>query len=722
METDDSKSNEDVEHSFSLPFAQHDDCEKAAANEATSEFLSGGKSSMSNGANRRHSQDASVSDSASCPGAFAIQGYRRTRSNDDDESSSDSSEQDEEAVRSTPISATVVELSEIEKEVREQILNEAVQASFVGSAEDLVKGESPTPFIFKRRFIVCGCTGLAILVVMLSFLAAQVRRNPSDQTPTSPPQSFEENMFDSLVRISLDDGEALQNVDSPQYKAFLSLKSIDPSTLSAQELKTRYGLATFYYATNGDEWENNDGWLDWEDGSYCSDWFWSSCGSCVSTTCDDSGGLRSFRLNGNNLQGTLPPEFSLIDPNSMTFLVLSDNPALLGSIPENIFREFQAVTRLDVEKTGMSGTVSTEIGLMTSLTTLELGKSSLYGQISSSLVKLTDLVSLSLPKMDPQSSIPEEIYSLTKLEDIYLSSMQLVGTLSPAIGQLSHLKKLSLGGNLLSGSLPSELGQLRDIEILDLSHNEFSGTIPTVIDRFSRLMKISLAHNRFTGSLPSMANMENLWDIDVESNILTGTFPAEIDKLVRMKFLTIGNNQFSGQIPFDSMLAWTDLRSLSCDRNNFTGTMTNTSSFWSLPSLSSVLLEDNQLSGTIPSHIGLSSSLQNLNLSSNQLQGSIPAELGGAIELKTLNLGNNALTSSIPTEISNLIGLEELILGHNAAITGSVPSETGELNALRQVNLVDTNVTGDVPFCQAEEVVLPCETASCLCCVVNTCA
>jgi len=78
-----------------------------------------------------------------------------------------------------------------------------------------------------------------------------------------------------------------------------------------------------------------------------------------------------------------------------------------------------------------------------------------------------------------------------------------------------------------------------------------------------------------------------------------------------------------------------------------------------LSKLDRLYLQDNKLSGAIPSEIGLLSNLQDLFLFNNRLTGSIPSEFGRLTNLRRLRLGNNSLTSSIPTEMG-LLSLEVL--------------------------------------------------------------
>ena len=85
-----------------------------------------------------------------------------------------------------------------------------------------------------------------------------------------------------------------------------------------------------------------------------------------------------------------------------------------------------------------------------------------------------------------------------------------------------------------------------------------------------------------------------------------------------------------------------------------------------------------------------------INLSNNQLTGTIPSEIGDLQFLKTFSLWTNELTGSIPTEIGKLKDLTSLNLAVNN-LTGSIPSELGNLRGLRSLQLYRNNFTGRVP-------------------------
>ena len=71
----------------------------------------------------------------------------------------------------------------------------------------------------------------------------------------------------------------------------------------------------------------------------------------------------------------------------------------------------------------------------------------------------------------------------------------------------------------------------------------------------------------------------------------------------------------------------------------------------------------------------------NLSLYWNDLTGTIPTEIGNLQALEGLDLASNDLTGTIPTEIGNLQALEALWLSEND-LTGAIPTEIGNLQAL----------------------------------------
>lgn len=672
----------------------------------------------------------------SAPGAFATRG--RTDEDDFSETLVDVDADDDD--NNAPV-ATVVEMDEIENQVRDRILDQAVVPSEVRKDDE---GSS-------RSARIAGCTVvvLAVLVVIGVTLSRFGRETAIVGTaaPTPSPTALEDlfrteadrALFDTLLDLSAgiymeeEGGEplALYNVSSPQFRAFQSLAQGGAVTTQTSDLTTRYALAVLYYATNGDEWSNNIGWSSlWdtppgEDPPYCSsdatEWFWSTCNLC-SSRCDGDR-LDIVRLHTNNLQGTLPPELALLLDEDVSQLILNDNAGLHGTLPAALWTKGTGLLQLTIDNTKISGTIPTALGELSLLTVLSLGSTALTGTIPSSIGRLTSLESLdlsSLPSLTPQP-IPEEFYNLTSLFSFDMNDAQWTGTLSSRIGNFMRLESMSFADNELTGPIPSEVGRLSLIRALELQDNRFTGTIPSTIDGLEGAIQIFVGSNNLSGTLPaSLTNMTGLKDFRGNYNSLTGSFPSEMDRMTSMKTINVGRNKMTGTIPWDDFLTWKEIKSFRLTSNSFTGSLPNNPAFWALTTLGTLQLSRNDLSGSIPTTIGLSPGLRELEVKSNRLTGAIPSEIGSATRLEKIDLSNNALRSTLPTNLAMLLQLEELELDNNTAITGTVPTDMVSLQQLRQFHVAGTSMEGDIPLCNVDSVWMPCETMSCQCCAVNT--
>jgi hypothetical protein len=85
-----------------------------------------------------------------------------------------------------------------------------------------------------------------------------------------------------------------------------------------------------------------------------------------------------------------------------------------------------------------------------------------------------------------------------------------------------------------------------------------------------------------------------------------------------------------------------------------------------------------------------------LDLSNSGLTGSIPSEIGNLANLTHLDLSGNGLTGSISSEIGNLTNLTTLWLNDNQ-LTGSIPPEIGNLANLTYLWLSYNDLTGIIP-------------------------
>ena len=85
-----------------------------------------------------------------------------------------------------------------------------------------------------------------------------------------------------------------------------------------------------------------------------------------------------------------------------------------------------------------------------------------------------------------------------------------------------------------------------------------------------------------------------------------------------------------------------------------------------------------------------------LDLSAKSLTGTIPSELGDLSNLTNLDLSGNQLHGSIPSKLGDLSNLTNLDLSGNQ-LHGSIPSKLGDLSNLTNLHLSGNRLHGSIP-------------------------
>ena len=126
--------------------------------------------------------------------------------------------------------------------------------------------------------------------------------------------------------------------------------------------------------------------------------------------------------------------------------------------------------------------------------------------------------------------------------------------------------------------------------------------------------------------------------------------------------------------------------------------------------ISSIQLKANGLKGTIPPELfEFIPTLLTLNLATNILSGPIPKEIGMLQDINSLELAENQLTS-IPTEMGNLNTLDHLFLQSNNFGGQLMPEEVCQLRTAGTLTLLWADCKGD------GEVSLQCSAECCTTC------
>jgi len=355
---------------------------------------------------------------------------------------------------------------------------------------------------------------------------------------------------------------AFFDASSPQYRAAawvansFSTNGIIDDDIDDDRLVQLFALATFYFATNGDEWIECGRYTpcdsqEWLSGENECNWYGITCSD------DDDGRVTNifFPTKGetsNNIRGTLPFEISFLSqlrtfilsrgPLSGEFpdwsklstleVVSLNNNYLEGSFPTYLLAQNPQMTTIQFNNNTFQGDFLQGLSSVdsTALTDLRVNGNNFTGPIPSQIDKLSSLTTLNVGSNGFTGTLPEELYTLSNLTTLDLSDTNLRGPLSAAVGGLSKLKIFRASNTQLSGTLPTELFSLTNLFTLDLSSAAFTGSLSGL--PFSELTNLDaalLSDNGFTGTIPSgLEDIPYLKTLELHDNDLSGSIPEEL--------------------------------------------------------------------------------------------------------------------------------------------------------------------------------------------------
>ncbi|XP_051143482.1 receptor-like kinase TMK3 [Andrographis paniculata] len=246
-------------------------------------------------------------------------------------------------------------------------------------------------------------------------------------------------------------------------------------------------------------------------------------------------------------------------------------------------------------------------------------------------------------------SWPHVFCSNGRVTQIQVQGLGLKGPLPPDLNRLDKLYNVGLQNNKFTGALPTFSG-LSDLQFAYLDFNEFDIIPANFFAGLSSVRVLALDSNPFNKSagwsLPDdLAQCAQLVNFSCSSCNLVGAVPAFFGTLPSLGSLRLSYNKLTGSIPATfrgSMLQILWLNDQDGDK--MTGPIDAISS---MAGLTQVWLHGNRFSGTIPEDIGRLTSLRELNLNGNQLVGMIPISLA-SMDLRLLDLSNNMFMGSIP--------------------------------------------------------------------------
>ena len=229
----------------------------------------------------------------------------------------------------------------------------------------------------------------------------------------------------------------------------------------------------------------------------------------------------------------------------------------------------------------------------------------------------------------------------------------------------------------------------------------FKGKILTLITGFLTILIIpnSRAGDILTDSLALVALYDSTDGDNWTSNAGWKTDPLDAWYGVsfengRINSISLQNNNLSGCIP--SAIGDLDsLTELDLSRNSGL-TDSLPSEISNLSKLEILYLQRCDLKGHIPPELGNLANIRQLDLSRNSLTGPVPSSLGNLSNLNLLSLNDNNLSDSIPVSLANLSVLTFLALNNNS-LTGNIPPELGNMPNLVELYLNSNSLSGTIP-------------------------
>ncbi|XBH82261.1 hypothetical protein VPH35_070952 [Triticum aestivum] len=380
--------------------------------------------------------------------------------------------------------------------------------------------------------------------------------------------------------------------------------------------------------------------------------------------------LRVLRLEDCGFTSTMSTTLK----SNLTRLQVLDLSANLfnTSLEHNRFWDLTSLKEFHLFSGDWHGPIPEKLGNMTSLEVIDLSENHHVGLIPSNLENLCNLEVLHFnDNWYMNMTIGEFMNRLSTcswstIQVLSVVDTSLTGKLPIWIGNMTSLSILSIGRNMITGTVPLGVGELGNLTVLDLSYNKLDVVLTK--DHFSGLLKLGnldLSDNSLKmDTEPNWVPPFKLKYLDLQSCSVGHRFPQWLRSQTDIDYLVLGNTSLDDVIPDWFWVTFSRDLVLDASRNMLHGSLpTNLQHM----SASIIYLGSNKLTGQVPrlSPINIS----HMDMSSNSL-GSLPAELK-APQLAVLLLENNQIIGTISSSLCQLTSLGRLDLSGNN-LTGDV--------------------------------------------------
>ncbi|KAH9715322.1 Receptor-like protein 15 [Citrus sinensis] len=415
-------------------------------------------------------------------------------------------------------------------------------------------------------------------------------------------------------------------------------------------------------------------------------------------------------MSQNSFVGSIPPSTGYME--RLLFLDLSSNN-FSGELPKQFLTGCVSLEFMNLSHNLFVGQIFPKYMNLTQLAWLYLNDNQFTGRLEEGLLNAPSLYVLDVSNNMLSGQLPHWAGNFSNLDVLLMSRNSLEGDVSVPLSNLQVTRILDISGNKLYGPLEfsSNHSSLRH---LFLHNNSLNGTIPNALLQSSQLTTLDLRDNEFSGNIPHLINEDsNLRALLLRGNNLQGNIPEPLCHLRKLSIVDISCNNLNGSIPscFTNISLWME------ESDSFNGFVIWHGILVPFPSMGNYY--NSILSLMLPGEDYRESSqrveikfmaknryesykgdvlnyMTGLDLSSNELTGDIPSEIGLLQELHALNLSHNHFSGSIPRSFSILKMIESMDLSYNE-LSGRIPLELSELNYLAIFNVSYNDLLGPVP-------------------------
>ncbi|VAH20373.1 unnamed protein product [Triticum turgidum subsp. durum] len=255
--------------------------------------------------------------------------------------------------------------------------------------------------------------------------------------------------------------------------------------------------------------------------------------------------------------------------------------------------------------------------------------------------------------------------------------------LDVALGQSTDPSEVDALG-AIKGSLLDPMNNLENWNRGDPCTSNWTGVFCHIINDALHVTELQLFKRNLSGTLaPEVSLLSQLKTLDFMWNNLTGSIPKEIGNITTLKLILLNGNQLSGFLPDEIG----NLQNLNSHMNNNSLSGKIPSELWRIPLLLHLLVDNNNLSGPLPTELAKAPALKIFQADNNNFSGSsIPATYSNIKTLLKLSLRNCNLQGAIP-DLSAISELGYFDLSHNM-LNGTVPLNFSGLPNLQLLYLL----------------------------------